>query len=143
MKIRLENENLSADLRVRDGANLDYPDEFFDAVIDSVCIYANKLNHIKLMYNSCFNMLKKGGKLFTSVFGTATSGYGTGDEIEEKTYENVKEGPLVDRGTVHFFDETDMTAILGEIGFLDIVVEPMTYFDRGVKIEILNVHAVK
>ena len=35
---RLEKEGLKADLRVRDALELDYEDDFFDCVIDSVSI---------------------------------------------------------------------------------------------------------
>lgn len=49
-KKRFAEENLQADLRVRDALELDYDNDFFDCVIDNVSIYSNMLDHIVMMY---------------------------------------------------------------------------------------------
>lgn len=40
---RIEQEHLSAHLCVSDALNLDYPDNYFDAIIDNFCIYGSQL----------------------------------------------------------------------------------------------------
>lgn len=51
---KLESEGLTASLCVSDAMNLKYDDNFFDAVIDNVCIYANRMTDIKTMYREVF-----------------------------------------------------------------------------------------
>lgn len=143
VKEKLEKEKLSADVRVRDALELDYKDEFFDCVIDSVCIYANTIKNITEMYREIYQLLKKQGKLFTSVFSTATTGYGTGDKIEEHTYCNLTEGNLAGRAIVHFFEKKELVSLLEKIGFKNICVENMDYTDRGNQIGQFLVSAEK
>lgn len=130
-KIYLEKEGLSADLRVLDGINIDYDNEYFDAVIDNVCIYANTLENIKAMYREAYRVLKQEGRIFTSVFASETLGYGTGELLEMNTYRNITEGKLAGRGIVHFFDNEEIRQILMEVGFKNLVVDSFTYEDCG------------
>lgn len=140
---KLDRENLNADLRVRDAINLDYEPETFDAVIDSVCIYANRIEHIKRMYKEVFSILKHGGKLLTSVFGVGCTGYGTGERLGHNEYRNITEGNLAGRGIVHFFEEDEIVNVLKEVGFINIVVEPMDYIDNGCKVSMYWIKAGK
>lgn len=64
VKGRLEKEGLKADLRVRDALELDYEDNFFDCVIDSVSIYANKFENIIKMYEKIYEYDKTGREYF-------------------------------------------------------------------------------
>lgn len=66
---------------VMDGAEIQYEKDFFDCVVDSVCIYANTKQNIQNMYKEVYDVLKTGGKLYTSCFGTKTQGYGTGNAL--------------------------------------------------------------
>lgn len=58
---RLEREHLRAEFKVLDALKVDYPDEFFDAVVDNVCVYGNLLENIKCMYENIYRMLKPQG----------------------------------------------------------------------------------
>ena len=132
---RLKQEGLSADLRVRDALELDYAEGFFDCVIDSATVYANRLQNITTMYQEIYRMLKQGGKLFSTSFTTGTTGYGTGKEVERNMFCDITEGGLEGRGTSHFYEEEELKGILEEIGFQNIVVDILRFTDRGNVVE--------
>ncbi len=138
----LSADNLKAEFRVRDALNLDYGKEEFDCIIDNASSCSNKLEYIQIMYHEMYSMLKEGGKLFSCIFTTNTTGYGTGDEIEKNTFVNMTEGNLVNRGITHFYDEGEIQNILGEIGFKEIIVKKMYLEDKGV-VEQFIVQATK
>lgn len=130
---RLNAEGLSADIRCFDALEVDYEDDFFDSVIDNVCIYANTIDSISKMYNEVYRILKNNGKLLTTVFTTKTSGYAdvNAKKIEEHTYTDITYGPLCGRGVAHFFEENELIEILNKIGFQNINVETLEFTDRG------------
>lgn len=142
-KKRLERENLHADFRVSDGLHIEYQENFFDAVIDNVCIYANTLQNIKTMYSKVYRMLKEGGRLVTVCFGKETYGYGTGRELEADTYTDIPDGPLHNRGTSHFYEKSDLELLLEEIQFRDVVVDTILYTDNGNDIQQYVAQAIK
>lgn len=56
---------------VLDAADIEkyYEDNFFDCIIDNICIYANTIEAIKLMYQNIYFKLCLTGKLCTVCFG--------------------------------------------------------------------------
>ena len=126
---------LKAHFAVMDGAEIQYEKEFFDCVIDSVCIYANLRNAIKKMYQEVYTVLKNGGKLYTSCFGTGTEGYGTGICMEEGTYKDIEKGVLQGRAIAHFYTKEEFYEILQSCGFKNIEIDEMIYTDNGIKVE--------
>lgn len=140
---RLKLENLNAKLCVRDALDLDYGENYFDCIIDNVSIYSNIVNDIKKMYMQIYKFLKKGGKMFSTMFSTETTGYGNGIKLEEGTYENIEIGSLAGRGRVHFFEKQEIIKILEIIGFKNIVVDILYFTDRGCVIEQFLVQAEK
>lgn len=143
VRCRFEKEHLKAHLKVADALDLDYQDNFFDAVVDNVCIYSNLLDNIKAMYKDVYRMLKKGGKLFSSCFGKRTYGYGSGVALEEDTFARITEGVLAGRGTTHFFTSEALRQILEESGFLDIQIDFVLYTDNGMQVEQFIASATK
>lgn len=139
----LKSENLHADVKVMDALNIDYENNYFDAVVDNACIYANKLTDIKTMYGNCFRVLKNGGKLITVCFSEELYGYQTGIEIEKGTYTDLVEGALANRGVVHIFSESELKKILSDTGFKDITCDWCKYTDNGRMVHILICTAVK
>lgn len=140
---RFEKEGLKADLRVRDALEMDYDNAFFDCVIDNASIYSNKLDNIVKMYEEIYRMLKAGGKLFSIGFSKNTTGYGTGKEIEKDTFVNITCGSLQGRGTTHFFDMEEITALLSNIGFRNIQPDTLRFTDRGNVVENIMIQAEK
>ena len=132
---RFRHEGLSAHFQVADALDINYPDDFFDAVIDNVCILGNLVDNINKMYENVYRMLKPGGKLLSTCFGKKTDGYGTGDALEKDTYVNITEGAMSGRGTIHFFDQSELKELLEKVGFIDIQMDTVLYTDRGVQIE--------
>lgn len=113
-KAHLQAEGLfNVHFDVMDGTEILYENSFFDCVIDNVCIYANRLEHINEMFANVYRVLKPGGKLFSTCFGTGTTGYGEGEQIEKNTFCNIKRGPLADRVVVHFFSEDELKTSAG------------------------------
>ncbi len=140
---RFEKEGLKADLRVRDALEMDYDNAFFDCVIDNASIYSNKLDNIVKMYEEIYRMLKAGGKLFSIGFSKNTTGYGTGKEIEKDTFVDITCGSLQGRGTTHFFDMEEITALLSNIGFRNIQPDTLRFTDRGNVVENIMIQAEK
>ena len=132
---RMKAENLTINAEAMDGLALDYPDYFFDAVIDNVSIWANKMEDIKKMYRAVWDVLKVGGKFLTVVFSRETTGYGTGTKIEDGTYEGLAKGNLQGLGYRHFFEEDELRRMLSETGFQDIGIDVVRYTDRGNVVE--------
>lgn len=139
----LEKDNLKANVDVMDGANISYPNDFFDAVIDSACVGHNRIEDIRLMYSSIYKILKKGGQLFSTFFTTKTTGFGTGEYIESNTYKGIASGPLQGLGVVHFWEEEEFKDVIQSIGFKNIQIEKSMYTNNKDVIDMFILTAVK
>ena len=128
---------------VMDGSSLVYEGNYFNCVIDNVCVYANTKECIVQMYREIYRVLKEGGLLFTSVFGTGTDGYGNGEHIEERTYREIRIGVLQGRAIAHFFTKEELKNTLYMTGFKKISIDEMYYTDNGIKVEMLIARAEK
>lgn len=134
-KNRLKREHLTAEIKVLDALDTDYPNDFFDAVVDNVCVYSNLLLNINTMYQNIYKMLKPGGRLLTTCFGKRTEGYGTGEMLEMDTYAHITEGALIGRGITHFFDKVSLDETLTLAGFKNINIDNILYTDNQVQVE--------
>ncbi len=140
----LENEGyFEVKLSVQDGINISYESGFFNCVIDNVCVYANTKKNIIAMYKQIYRVLCKGGKLYSSCFGTETLGCGMGNEIERGTYEKITQGVLQGRAIAHFFTREEFLEVLSEAGFINIYIDIMKYTDNGIPVEMLIAKAEK
>lgn len=139
----LERDHLTAHFDVMDGAEIQYEKEYFDCVLDSACVYANEKEYITKMYQDIYSVLKNGGKIFTSCFGTQTEGYDTGTRIEENTYKDIEKGVLSGRAIAHFFTQDELKAVLQKAGFVNIEVDTMLYTDNGTLVEMFFAKAEK
>ncbi len=127
----LMRDNLSGHLAVIDGINIDFSAGYFDAVIDSACIGHNTISDIRIMYKKIYNILKPDGKIFTSFFSVDTTGYGTGQELEDNTFTNISSGPLTGLGTVHFGEKEQLYNELNNIGFANICIDSQQFTRNG------------
>lgn len=123
----------NVELEISDAVNIieKYKENYFDCVIDNLCVYANTMDAIKIMYQNIYYILCATGKVFTVCFGEETLGYTSGIELEKETYRDVKEGILSNRGIVHIFKREEIHNLLKEIGFKNIKIEEMKYSDNG------------
>ena len=135
VQLKEQKKGLKAHFDVLDALDVNYPDGYFDAVIDNVCVYGNLLDNINTMYANIYRMLKTGGKLLTTCFGKETDGYGTGRFLEKDTYVEITEGVLVGRGTIHFYDKAELNYVLEKAGFKNIQIDTILYTDRHVQVE--------
>jgi ubiquinone/menaquinone biosynthesis C-methylase UbiE len=109
---RFDQEGLDpVDLRVGNFAQLPWPDQTFDVVIDIESIYANKMSVIRSSLAEAYRTLKPQGIFFAKMFGIETSGYGSGLQLEPGTSQNLTEGPFKDTGMVHFFSHEELVAL--------------------------------
>ncbi len=136
-KEKLAREHLDANIICINGQDIKYEDNFFDAVIDSVCIYANVLEDIVGMYKKVYATLKQGGKILTITFGTKTTGYGTGKKIEEGTYTDITEGNLVNLGACHFFSKEEVINLLTRVALKNISCDVDNYTGNSNNVELL------
>ena len=83
------------------------------------------------MYNKCYDLLIKGGKLMTVVFSRDTTGFGTGTEIELASYDDIKEGSIQGLGIRHFFEQNELEKCLYDAGFQSVKIEKIFYTDNG------------
>lgn len=128
----MSENNLHADLKVRDAAETLYLDEMFDGIVDSAVIYANDVAGIKLILKECFRLLKNGGKIFsTGLFTTETSNYDSGEKVEHNTFRNLTRGPLANRGTVHYFDKYEIEDLWTAAGFKNISIDYLKRTDNN------------
>lgn len=120
---------------IQDGAEINYETDFFDCVIDNVCIYSNEIESIKKMYENVYRVMKPGGKIFTSCFGTKTEGFGKGTLLEDGTYKDITTGILSGRAIAHFYNLEELQGVLEGIGFSNILIDSMFYTDLGSNVE--------
>lgn len=123
-KEELDKANLKADFKVMLGNNLEYENNFFDCLIDSAVVYANRTDDIKIMLKEIYRVLTSGGKtISTGLFNTKSTGFGTGQLIEKNTYKDATEGALQGVGLIHFFERDEIVELWSEAGFINITVD--------------------
>jgi ubiquinone/menaquinone biosynthesis C-methylase UbiE len=133
---RFQNENLKGEFKVGDFSKIDYPDKFFDVVIDIGGIVCNDIKSQIKIFSEIYRILKPNGKLFSMMIAKGTWGYGSGDEIEKDTFINVKEGPHVGHGLIHFADEEEVKNLLHK--FRDVKIECSQRTENNQKDKIIH-----
>jgi SAM-dependent methyltransferase len=110
LRIREENQNIGyePDLRVGNFAQLPWDPAAFDVVIDVFAVYANMSAVIDQTLSEVYRVLKPGGRFFSKMWGTQTTGFGQGTKLQENTYTDVPGGPCRNMGVSHFFDEAEI-----------------------------------
>lgn len=82
----LEREKLSATLTVADFVQLDFDDNFFDAVYDLGAIQHNRMEDIQKIYREINRVLKPKGLLFSNCINDQTSGQEEAEEVEKNSF---------------------------------------------------------
>jgi SAM-dependent methyltransferase len=82
----LTRENLSAELKQGDIAQIPYPDEFFDAVISIYVIYHKTYAGMQGVVAEIQRVLKRGGVALVSLQSKRGYRYRFGEEIEPDTF---------------------------------------------------------
>lgn len=113
-KERLEEEQLTATLKVGDITHLPFEDNFFDAVLDVECLYANDLAYTAIILKEIQRVLKPNGKFYSRTFTDKTfigKGYEQKSEFE---FDHIQEGPLAGKGFTRLADEASVKKIYGD-----------------------------
>ena len=115
---RLRAEGLPAelpecDLLAGDFCRLPWSDGSFDVVVDVESIYANPIRTIIASVAEARRVLKPGGVMFAKMFGTETSGGGSGEQLEPGTSLDPVFGPLAGHGMAHFFTAAEIRDLFG------------------------------
>lgn len=118
----LEKQGLRCKLFVQDACSLKFEGNYFDAIVDIECIYANRLADIQKILREIYRTLKKDGLFFSMMFSKNTWGYGLGKEIEKNTFAEINNRIFGGRGMAHFFTGEEIRGLLSETGFKNIEI---------------------
>ena len=122
-------------MKVGNFARLPWPDGHFDVVVDIFAIYANTTEVIDATLAEVARVLKPGGRFFSKMWGTRTTGYGQGIELESNTFDEIPCGPCFDMGVSHFFDEAEIRERFGsfEIDAIDSILRSDAVIDSQIE----------
>ena len=139
-RIRIETENAelnlnNPDLRVGNFSSLPWTEQSFDLVIDIFAIYANTIDVIEQALAEIYRVLKPGGRFYSKLWGTRTTGFGQGREVEFHTYDDIPTGPCHDMGISHFFDIDEIRQRFAsfQIDAIDTIVRSDAIIDSDIE----------
>lgn len=115
-KQRFQKEKLEGKFKIGDFIKLDYPNEFFDCVVDITALQHNKIENLKQVFSEISRVLKPNGKIFSMM-------------VSKKTKFNEKTNPFNGRGYYHFFDKEEVLDLFSN--FKNIEIEMSERTDRG------------
>jgi SAM-dependent methyltransferase len=101
-KVNFAKENLHGDFVVGDLADLPWPDDYFDCVVDVHCLQCNDERDTRTIISQIHRVLKPGGKHFSSTVGRGTWGDTLGRTVDGTTVTAISEGPLSGMGVNRF-----------------------------------------
>jgi len=113
---RFKEECLEGNFKVGDFIRLDYPNNFFDCVIDVCSIQHNRITNVSTIFNEVFRVTKKGGKIFSMM-------------ISRESKLNHFSNPFKGRGFVYFFTRKEIESLFKS--FIKLVIEKSERTDRG------------
>ena len=102
----------NGELVVGDMTTLAWPDDHFDALIDSEAVYCSDFEESCRIYREMFRVGKRGGKLFVRTFATGTWGDGAGTAIGRGRFV-ADAGPMAGKGPSRFTAEAELSELLG------------------------------
>ena len=142
-KKRFKEEDLNGDFLVGDIEKINYPDDYFDAVTDTVAIQHNTYEKILEIVKETHRVLKPGGKLYSMMVQKGSYGYGLGFELEKNTFDQVSEGPYAGKGIIHFTDANEIKDIFSIFEAIDIECSMRTFNNFKNKISHFVITATK
>ncbi|MGE0754113.1 MAG: class I SAM-dependent methyltransferase [Alphaproteobacteria bacterium] len=130
---RLAEENSGsnaqqADLQVGNFQKLPWDDASFDVVIDIFALYANTNEVIASALAEISRVLKPGGLFYTKLWGSNTSGFGDGKQLENSTFDEITSGPCTNMGVSHFFSRDEIEALFGRF-FTPLAIDTISRSD--------------
>ena len=118
----LESENLNAEVKTGDFSNTEYPDDFFDAIIDFQAIQHNNIEGIEKSFNEAHRILKEDG-LFLSILRSKEDYLSEkGTKLEHNTYTDINQGDMTGAGICHFFEKQELKDLASKFKVLSLEV---------------------
>lgn len=115
---RLKSLGLKAELKKCSMENIDYPSEFFDAVICINVIYHTTRKGIIKALKEIYRLLKPGGLALITFISKRSWKYGLGEEVEKDTFIQ-REGS--EAGIIHHYvDREELEELLKDFKILKI-----------------------
>ncbi len=102
---RMQEENVKVNLKVGDVVKLDYPDNFFDAVIDVECLSHNSKENCKKIFAEINRVLKKDGKFYSRTFSERTTISSNSKKLSSSEYTEIKDGAFHGCGYVKLLND--------------------------------------
>lgn len=131
-KKNIENEKLNVSFKQCDLAELPFPDNYFDAIVDSAAISANTSVGIDHILLECHRVLKQNGKILSSgLFKTNMTGFGHGEQIDDFTFRNIPIGSVANIGTVHFFTRSEIEKKWKSAGYSELIIDSVERSNNG------------
>lgn len=116
----LADNNLTANLQVGDVAHLNYPDNYFDAVIDCMTITTNTWEDILTIHHQIKRVLKPKGKFFGIKLGADCSGAKSATSVSQNTFQDIN-NPFITPGIrAHLFTLDEINELLQDYENIDI-----------------------
>jgi ubiquinone/menaquinone biosynthesis C-methylase UbiE len=121
-KNALKKEKLSAEIVVGDMRKMEYPDNFFDAVLAWRSLYLGKTDEISNSFKEAKRILRPGGVIYASIRSTNNTlchvGRLKGKELEKNTFLLDCDG--LSSIVYHFFTRDEVTGHLSDFEILEI-----------------------
>lgn len=114
-QLKLTNNSLKASLIIGDITKINYPDDYFDCILDIECLYSNSWESTKHILQEAKRVLKKDGLLFSRTFSTKMElgeGYKT---LGHHEYTDIKSGPFKAAGLTRLMDKHDIENLYGSL----------------------------
>lgn len=112
---RLTSEGLKAHLIVGDIIRLPFPDNYFDAVCDVECLYANNEENTKIILKEINRILQPGGKFYSRTFSDKMNIGKSHNKISDYEFDSISDGPLAGKGFVRLMNEAQLKNIYGAV----------------------------
>ncbi len=108
----LGKEGLEARIEVGDFAQLSWPDNTFDAVIDRCAVTHNRLEHIKRSLNEIKRVLKPQGVFLSQMFSAHDTCRFDGRELGDGAFTEFDTGPFKNMGVAYFANRNDLKHLM-------------------------------
>ena len=117
----IEENNITADIRISEMPPLPYENDYFDLIIDCASI-----QHIKV--DKIYRILKTGG-MFFSIIRSMDDYISSSKQIANNTFFNLDDNT----GEIHLFDEAEIRSLLKNFTELNIEHETRTFENMSKK----------
>ncbi|MFC1745703.1 class I SAM-dependent methyltransferase, partial [Candidatus Riflebacteria bacterium] len=118
-KERLKKEDLEAELTVGDAIKINYPDAFFDCVVEMECLMGNGWEESKIIVKEIHRVLKNGGLFYSQTFSDKTYIGKKQEAVAKNTYREINDGHLGRKRLLRLTPEEDISELYSDFATLE------------------------